>query len=70
MSTRLKIPFSLLGFDCLCKSAFSVDSYIVAEILSEAIKRGVDPSVINCLCYMYSHLKAKIKGGLGSFQYI
>ena len=42
--------------------ARAFDSYIFTQKLPGAIKRGVDPSGTNCLCYMYSHLKAKIKG--------
>ena len=48
--------------------ARTFDSCIFAQILSEALKRGVDSSVINCPRYMYSHLKAKIKGGSDLFN--
>ena len=47
---------------CTLDIAREFDSCIFAQILSKAIKRGVDSSVINYLRYIYSHLKAKIKG--------
>ena len=49
-------------FLCALIIARAFDLCIFAQVLSETIKQGVDPSVINCLRYMYSHLKAKIKG--------
>ena len=45
---------------CILDIARAFDSCIFAQILSEAVKRGTDPSVINCLRYLYSDLKAKI----------
>ena len=50
--------------------ARAFDLCIFVQVLSEAIKRGIDPSVVKCLCYMYSHLKAKIKGSLFFSMYL